>query len=419
MADFICIFEGTHCERLHPLVYMRPVYDLRCGMETLRRKIERCYPGLPAALHCRAYLAPFVRAQNPGLPVNDLPGSSGLFVNGRVIADSDLAARIPPVGQDTLYVDGETVIAARVGGEKLLRLKNRLGNLLDAASFDGLVKEEITARAVRYPWDLVAANGTEIAADAAAIPPRSRGIRGTVFDGAHLVHREAITIGEGSTVKPGAVLDAEHGPIVIGNGVTVMSNAVIEGPASIGDFSTIKVGAKIYGNTSIGPVCKVGGEVEASVIHSHSNKQHDGYLGHSYLAMWVNLGAGTNNSDLKNNYGHVHVIINGETVDTGSMFVGLTMGDHAKSAISTVFNTGTVVGLASNVFGAGFPPKYVPSFAWGGADLMTTYDLERALQVAKRVMARRKTVMLPEEEAVYRHVFEATRGERLKAGLPD
>jgi len=159
-------------------------------------------------------------------------------------------------------------------------------------------------------------------------------------------------------------------------------------------------------------VCKVGGEVEGSIIHAYSNKQHDGFLGHAYLAMWVNLGADTNNSDLKNNYGSVRVYINGKEVDSGSMFVGLTMGDHSKSGINTMFNTGTVVGVSSNVFGAGFPPKYVPSFSWGGAEGMVTYDIDKGLEVAKRVMGRRKMQLSQAEEKVLREVFAMTKQER-------
>jgi len=224
-------------------------------------------------------------------------------------------------------------------------------------------------------------------------------------------------IGEGTKVKPGVVLDAENGPIYIGSNATIFSNAVIEGPAFVGDRSLIKIGAKIYENTSIGEVCKVGGEVEGSIIHSYSNKQHDGFLGHAYLGMWVNLGADTNNSDLKNNYGNVKMVIDGKAVDTGSMFMGLVMGDHSKSSINTMFNTGTVVGVSSNVYGSGFPPKAVPSFAWGGGGELTTYEIGKAIDVARRVMGRRKMELSPVEEAVLRHVFEQTKNERGAAGL--
>ena len=268
---------------------------------------------------------------------------------------------------------------------------------------------------ITYPWDLVHANGEQIVADFAVLTGGRGAIKGNVYPGAQLLAAENIFIDEGAVVKPGVVLDAEGGPIYIGKKAKIFPNAVIEGPAFIGEGSMIKIGGKIYENTSIGEVCKVGGEVEGSIIHAYSNKQHDGFLGHAYLAMWVNLGADTNNSDLKNNYGSVRVTINGEEVNSGSMFVGLTMGDHSKSGINTMFNTGTVVGVSSNVFGAGFPPKYIPSFAWGGAEGVETYDAEKALEVAKRVMGRRKIELSEVEEKVLREVFTMTAWERRPA----
>ena len=245
------------------------------------------------------------------------------------------------------------------------------------------VSPDVDAVVINYPWNLVANNGNEIISDFNLLTSENKGlkIRGKVYPGVHLLNEANIFIDEGAKIKPGVVLDAESGPIYIGKEAKIFPNAVIEGPAFIGNKTAIKIGAKIYENTSIGEVCKVGGEVEESIIHSYSNKQHDGFLGHAYLGMWVNLGADTNNSDLKNNYGSVKVIINGQQVDSGSMFVGLTMGDHSKSAINTMFNTGTVVGVSSNVFGSGFPPKYVPSFSWGGSDNLSTYNIDKALKI--------------------------------------
>jgi UDP-N-acetylglucosamine diphosphorylase/glucosamine-1-phosphate N-acetyltransferase len=162
----------------------------------------------------------------------------------------------------------------------------------------------------------------------------------------------------------------------------------------------------------------VGGEVEESIIHSYSNKQHDGFLGHAYLGQWVNLGADTNNSDLKNNYGNVKVILNdSEPIDSGSMFVGLTMGDHSKTSINSMINTGTVIGVSSNIFGSGFPPKYVPSFAWGGSDSMTTYDINKAIAVAKKVMERRDIPFTSLEENLFKEVFNLTQDERSKRDM--
>jgi UDP-N-acetylglucosamine diphosphorylase/glucosamine-1-phosphate N-acetyltransferase len=419
MTESLCVFEGEYFERLLPLVYMRPVWDLRCGILTLREKIQRYYPGVPMQLHCREYLADLVREQNPGISVNTVTASRCLFINGRALVDAQFAAQIPVHGDDALFVDGESIVAARVSGSNLERLKKQMSSVYTFADFDGLVRKEVKTTLVRYPWDLVANNGAQIRADFASLtagmPQR---ITGTVYDGAFLLNRDDIVIEAGAKVKPGVVLDAEGGPIYIAKNAKVFPNATIEGPAFIGEGSLIKIGAKIYEGTSIGPVCKVGGEVEESIIHSYSNKQHDGFLGHAYLCKWVNLGADTNNSDLKNNYSSVRVYINGEQVDSGSTFVGLIMGDHSKSAINTMFNTGTVVGVSSNIFGAGFPPKAIPSFAWGGAGDITSYDYARGLEVAHRVMGRRKMIMSPVEEKVFRYVFETTEAERKKAGLP-
>ena len=206
---------------------------------------------------------------------------------------------------------------------------------------------------------------------------------GKVYEGVHILDAKNVYIAAGASVKPGVVLDAEGGPIFIDEGAKIFPQAVIEGPAYIGKKSAIKIAAKIYEGTSIGEVCKVGGELEESIIHSYSNKQHDGFLGHAYLGMWVNLGADTNNSDLKNDYGPVKCVIDGELVNTGSQFVGLTMGDHSKSGINSMFNTGTVVGMGCNIYGAGLPPKYVPSFAWGGADGLMEYRADKFIAVAK------------------------------------
>jgi len=418
MATQLCIFEDSAVTRLHPLVYTRPACDLRCGVLTLREKIAHAYAEMPLALRVRPSLAPLVREQHRGASVNESVGDGCLFINGRVLVDAAFRTAVAPEGPDLVFVSGGVTVAARLSGRNLRAALEPETVFLDLTELTGIEHQELSATLISYPWDLVAHNGDQIRADLEILAPRAGSPRaGTVYQGAHLLGTENIWIGEGSKVKPGVVLDAEEGPIVIGRNVTIFPNATIEGPAAIGDNSKIKIGAKIYEGTTIGPLCKVGGEVEASIIHAASNKQHDGFLGHAYLGMWVNLGADTNNSDLKNNYGEVRVIINGEPVNSGSMFVGLTMGDHSKSGINTMFNTGTVVGVSSNVFGAGFPPKYVPSFSWGGAEGLTTYDPARALEVARRVMQRRDRVLSAAEEAVLREVFAMTRAERQAAGI--
>jgi UDP-N-acetylglucosamine diphosphorylase/glucosamine-1-phosphate N-acetyltransferase len=235
--------------------------------------------------------------------------------------------------------------------------------------------------------------------------------------GAQLVGGEGIFAGAGTVIKPGVVIDAGNGPVLLGEGVTVMPNAVIIGPAVIGSGALVKAGAKVYGGTTIGAGSKAGGEIEASVMLPFVNKQHEGFLGHSYLASWVNLGADTNTSDLKNTYGSVSVLRRGKKIDTGMQFLGLTMGDHSKSGINVMFDTGTVAGVCCNVFGAGIPPKEIPSFTWSGPAGQAVYDPAKGFEVMKIVMARRGVVPSPEYGRTVREVFDRTASDREIAGV--
>jgi UDP-N-acetylglucosamine diphosphorylase/glucosamine-1-phosphate N-acetyltransferase len=422
MAPHVCIFEDNFYRRLLPLVYFRPVYDLRCGIHTLREKILRGYPKQEVTLHCRWYLAGVLREDSPEVQINQIESRSCLFINGRVLADERFLRLLKESTlEDTILTHDGAVVAAHLSGGRLEALRLKLEGVLSLSDFGDARRKEVDVQMIRYPWDLVHKNSEQIASDFQILKRAAKGrtLRGKVYAGATLLNKKNIIMERGAVVKPGSVLDAEEGPIYLGRGATILPNSTIVGPAAVGDNSSIKSGAKIYGGTSIGEYSKVGGEVEGSIIHSYSNKQHDGFLGHSYLGMWVNIGADTNNSDLKNNYSSVDVEIDGQKVDSESLFVGLFMGDHSKSGINTMFNTGTVVGVCCNVFGADFPPKYIPSFSWGGAASLTTYDLERCAQVAERVMARRQKSLTPAWKTLMERVFELTHEERQKRGLPE
>lgn len=422
MATSICVFEDNFYRRLLPLVYFRPVYDLRCGILTLREKIFQGYSKQQVTLHCRWYLADVLRENETGVQINQIDSTSCLFINGRVLADDGFLKTLRSFElEDTVLVHDGTVVAAYLSGEPLEALKLKLDGVLSLSDFGGLRQKEVDVRMIRYPWDLVHQNAKEISADFKTLTRKKKGkrLQGKVYPGAYLLNKKNIFMERGSVVQPGCVLNAEEGPIYIGQGARIFPNSTITGPAFVGSNTFIKTGAKIYEGTSIGEYCKVGGEVEGSIIHSYSNKQHDGFLGHSYLGMWVNLGAGTNNSDLKNNYSEVTVVIDGQKVATGSLFVGLFMGDHSKSGINSMFNTGTVVGVCSNVFGPGYPPKDIPSFSWGGLESLTTYELDRCMQVAEKVMARRKKAFTPAQRKLMEQVFELTREERQSRGMAD
>ncbi len=415
----LCIFEDPLYRNFFPLVSLRPVSALRCGADTLQAKAIAMLSPSSVSLSVRAQIALQTADEFPGIAVNELPEGPVACVNARVIVDEAFVAALRKrVKGPRILVQGETIAAVVLDRRSLEENPDLfIGGLLNVSAARRFPAEETTVRVVRYPWDLVRMNAEEIARDFRRRAARTKKrIAGKVYPGAMLVAKKNILIGAGSRIKPGAVLDAEDGPIIIGKDVTVMPNAVIQGPASIGDGCVVKIGAKVYHGTSAGPHCKLGGEIESSILQSHANKQHDGFLGHSYLGSWVNLGADTNTSDLKNTYGTVRVVVDGSDVDTGEMFVGLTMGDHSKTGINVMFDTGTIVGVGCNLYGAGLPPKFVPSFTWGQRGAFTGYDIEKCVETARRVMARRQVSMSRAYEELLRAVHAeassqaATRG---------
>lgn len=343
-----------------------------------------------------------VAEDNSGISINNFDDDSCLFVNGRWLPENKGIEELD-FSEECIYYAGCEVLAAFLKKENIIKLDFSKPLCFPKELFSKVKEKHVEANLIHYPWELVNHNQAQITADFNLLGQGGE-VSGEIYESVALMNKRNIYVGANSKIKPGVVIDAENGPVYISKNVTIMPNAVIEGPAFIGYSSIIKTGAKIFEGTSIGEVCKVGGEVEESIIHSYSNKQHGGFLGHAYLGQWVNLGADTNNSDLKNNYGPVKVYINGQTVDSKSIFVGLFMGDHSKAGINTMFNTGTTVGLMSNVFGAGFPPKHFPSFSWGGSAGVVEHDLEKAIASAKKALARRKKEMSKVQEALYRKI---------------
>lgn len=415
----ICIFEDIEFSNLEPLIFNRPVYDLLCGTSTLKEKILRSYGNINYSLHTRPYLKALVEQQNPGIPVNQINDDYCLFINGRIIAPKNLSEILPLIEtEDKVFVNEETVVAAYLSGERLKKRKSFLNDLFSISDFEGLPLKIIDIKCTSYIWDLMNINGSQIKEESEYFINETRNNYVNILPSSvHTIKPENIFIGKNAVVKPGVVLDASNGPIIIEEDVEIFPNAVIEGPCFIGKGSKIKSCATIYENVTIGNTCKIGGEVEQSVFMPYSNKQHSGFIGHAYIGSWVNLGADTNNSDLKNNYSTVKATIGGKEIETGLQFLGLMMGDHSKSAINTMFNTGTVVGFSCNIFGPGFPDKYIPSFSWGGAESMTTYDVNKSMQTAKVVMSRRKVEFTKADEEVFKTVFELTSNERQKRGI--
>lgn len=411
----ICLFEDNRFNNFLPLVYFRPVFELRCGALSLREKFEQAFPKTKLHLLVRTELVDYLKEDFPKYSINTLPNSDVWFINCRLLSDNNLLKFINrKLTKSQVFLHNNDVAFAFITKNELSRLQENIINKpIERDSFKGIPEEPYSCRLVNYPWDIIHLTADEIEKDFNLL--KSKKISGKVHPGVHLINKKKIVIGKGSVIKPGAVLDAEKGPIIIGKNVTIMPNAVIEGPAFIGGNSAIKIGSKIYHGTSIGDYCKVGGEVESSIIQSHSNKQHEGFLGHSYLGSWVNIGADTNTSDLKNNYSNVKVYVNGEMVDSGHQFVGLMMGDHSKTGINVMFNTGTVIGVSCNIYGAGLPPKFVPSFSWGSDKSYTTYDIEKSLETMRRVMVRRNVKLTAPYEMLVRDVFKMTEKERRNA----
>jgi UDP-N-acetylglucosamine diphosphorylase/glucosamine-1-phosphate N-acetyltransferase len=416
----ICIFEDNQYKNFLPLVYFRAVFELRSGAMSLRENIESIFPRSRVSLCVRTVLTPLVREENPRVLVNELHDDDTWFINGRVLADDGFVMLMRKYsGSDCVLKSNGEVAAAFVQRSSLPRFRQFTSTFLAENVFDSLTAHSCNVTMVHYPWELVHYSSNEIEKDFRRLVKKMKnGQRlGKIYKGANLINPKNIIIGKGSVIKPGVVIDAERGPVIIGSNVTIMPNAVIEGPAFIGDRTVIKIGAKIYHGTSIGTYCKVGGEVDASIIQSYSNKQHDGFLGHSYLGSWVNLGADTNTSDLKNTYSNVNVKLNGKTVDTRMQFVGLMMSDHSKTGINVMFDTGTIVGVSCNIYGAGLPPKELPSFAWGERGKFTVYEREKGLEIARRVMARRDIVMTKAYEELFRNVFDSAEGDRKREGV--
>jgi len=415
----IALFEDDKHINFEPHIYYRPVYELVCGASTLREKIERAYPGFKVVLRCRKYLEELLKSQDSSNEVNNFSDDEVLFINGRVVAPGNLSEIISPaLSGDKVFKSNGTVAAARVSGDRLTNILDK--DILSSADFEGIPSEEVELTCAEYLWDLVYLNGEELKKDIAFLSGKNN-VEGTNLEevnytGVNFIKPEQVFISENVDIKPGVVLDASKGPIYLDKDVVIFPNAVIEGPVYIGESSKVKSCATIYKNVSVGKVCKVGGEVEDSIIMSYSNKQHVGFLGHSYLGSWINIGADTNCSDLQNNYGTIKVQVNGRHIDTGMQFVGLMMGDHSKTAINTMFNTGTIVGFSCNVYGEGFPPKYISSFGWGGSSSVREYKLAKSIETAKAVFKRRGKVFSKEEENIFNTIFNLTKEDRERRG---
>jgi len=388
------LFEDASGRQLLPLTWLRAACELRCGVDRLIDKAQ-VHLGRPAArLWLREEIRTVVTERIPlAPPVHD---EDWCLLNARAMLTADLVP--PPAG--VAWQHEGVIVALGVWAEVADGLSERL--FLDNEALHGWLRaRQFTierapeaVHLIEYPWNLALLNHAELERQC-----RRGGVHeGRIHPGAHLLNAGAIYVGRGAVIQPGVVLDAEAGPIHIEAGAVIQANAVLEGPCFVGAHSIVRPTAVLRAGTSIGPVCKVGGEIEASIMHGYTNKQHDGFLGHSYVGEWVNLGADTVTSDLKNTYGTIRVYLNGVGVESGQHFIGSIIGDHAKTGIGTILPTGGVIGVASNVFTSRAVPKFVPSFAWLTEAGLTNYRIDKAIEIARLVMARRD-VHLSDAEA--------------------
>ncbi len=384
----IILFDTEVRDHLLPFTFTRPVADIRVGIRTIREKWEAALPGT-YSYKTQDYLSTKFKMQ---------ASEQSLVVNGAVCPNAQLLQAIDTLKTNQQLKSGEVVLAQKIEGS----FKDWQD--LEIVEFIGEFNY------IDRPWKIFSLNGAELERDFDEI---TKGRTSQKLSSTNTVLGDRIFVEEGVEAEC-AVFNTKSGPIYLGKDSSVMEGSVIRGGLALCEHSQVKLGAKIYGPTTIGPHSKVGGEVNNSVLFGYSNKGHDGFLGNSVIGEWCNLGADTNNSNLKNNYDEVKIwsYPKGGFVRTGLQFCGLMMGDHSKCGINTMFNTGTVVGVSANIYGGGFPRNYIPSYSWGGSGGFTDYNLQKAIDTAARVMSRRGLEPDEDDKAILQHIYNLTAQSR-------
>jgi UDP-N-acetylglucosamine diphosphorylase/glucosamine-1-phosphate N-acetyltransferase len=382
-------------EDLLPLAYTRPIAEFRCGILNLREKWEKRIPEAEFSFLTVDYL-------QEKYPLNH-DANKNIYLSGNLLSSNDLVDYIHRLQEGQCLVDRSNEVLAIRSSRKLAHEQ------INTEDFE-LVKFEGEAKKIHFLWDIFSLNAEEIEKDFDLI---TKGRTSQPIDASNQLIGDRIFLEEGAIVQA-AVLNSTTGPIYLGKQAEIMEGSVVRGALALCDHATLKLSTKVYGATTVGPHSKVGGEVNNSVIFGYSNKGHDGFLGNSVLGEWCNLGADTNVSNLKNNYAEIKVwnYRKGGFLNSGRQFCGLMMGDHSKAGINTMFNTATVVGVSANVFGAGFPRNFIPSFSWGGAEKWTQYRLKPAFEVAERMMERRGLELTEVDRAILTTIHELSAAYR-------
>lgn len=385
------LFDGPSRNNLLPFTYTRPVADIRIGILTIREKWET-YLGYTTTTVTEDYLS-------NKYPMVEL--EENVMINASFLPNIELVTLIQELSENQAIFNGEDVIAFFTkDSQDEVDLET-----YEAIEYDG------DSLYIEHTWDIFSKNARAIQDDFDLLTKHRTSQQ--ISTSNNVIAPEHIFIEEGATVQF-ASLNASNGPIYIGKNAEVMEGSLIRGAFALGENGVVKLGTKIYGATTVGPNCTVGGEIKNSVLFQNSNKGHEGYLGNAVVGEWCNIGADSNNSNLKNNYAEVRIWdYNTEGfARTGLQFCGLMMGDHSKCGINTMFNTGTVIGVSANIFGSGFPRNFIPSFSWGGKSGFSTYITKKAFEVAKVVMARKEIEFTQDDADILEEVFETTKKYR-------
>ena len=388
------IFDDDRFSNFFPITFSRSVGDLRVGVLKLRQRLAAHLEIDDYDLIISEKLTETYRERFPSIKINRLEGGEYIFVNSRLQLSPYLILKIKNLAPETGLFSDQTVIAFRtetsladITTESIKPLYSNIRNVNHEA-----------ADLWNFLWEMITANPDQIRKDFEEHFYENENFFVTE-QGVTALNPYNLWIGEGAEISPGVVIDASKGPVVIDEGCSIMPNAVIVGPVYIGKKTVIKSGARIYPGTSIGPVYKIGGEVENTIFQAYSNKQHDGFLGHSYIGEWVNIGADTNNSDLKNNYRAIMMYSYPikSRQSTSCQFLGTVVGDHTKIGINCSINTGTVIGVGCNLYGSDLISDHIPSFSWGTAKELTTYRFESFCETASIVKKRRQLTLSDHE----------------------
>jgi UDP-N-acetylglucosamine diphosphorylase/glucosamine-1-phosphate N-acetyltransferase len=390
MANII-LFDNEVRMRLLPLTYTRPVCEIRIGITTIREKWEREFQ-CPVSFITEPYLSTKFPMQ---------VSEDNLIINGSVLPGESLNSLIRNLQFGEALMQGEELIATRMNGTQIQNLLN--GDEIN--TIEGKDISDLTYLKINFLWDIFSLNEKAFPQDFVALTAHKKSL--PIPEGVIKYGHQEVFIEEGAVIEP-CILHAVKGPLYFGKNTLVMAGSVIRGSFALCENSVVKAGAKIYEATTIGPFSKVGGEIKNSLFFGHSNKAHDGYLGDSVIGEWCNLGAGTNNSNMKNDYTEVKLwnYELGSFVKTGLQFCGMIMGDHTKTAIGTQINTGTVIGVGVNLYEPGFPPNFIPSFSKGGKRKLETQPLDSALKTANLVLQRRGISLDEVDQAILASIFE-------------